>query len=212
MRRAISIQYLSLIAITSLMLAACGSTSTSIEKTLHDQEFKGTRYSSILVIAVADNYNARAQFERTVVSAIRRHGGAATAYYTVIGHNPPVTVNDVVNAVRARGFDAVLFTRVKGSTQDIKVKDGPADASATVKGGNVFDLFRYDYEEYQEPENVRISTSVTLITELYDAARQKKIWAVESSSFNRESVEMIVDDAAESVVKRLNRDKLIGSK
>ena len=212
MARTSGFQLPALIATATLFIAACGSTSTSTDRTHFDKEFKGTRYSNVLVIAVADNYNARAQYERTTVSAIRATGAEATAYYTVIGHNPEVTVNDVTNAIRSRGFDAVLFTRVKGSTQAVNVKDGPADASATTRGGNVFNLFRYDYEEYKEPENVRISTNVVLLSELYDVAQQKMIWAVESSSFNRESVEMIVDSSAQAVVKRLDRDKLIGSK
>ena len=193
-------------------MVACGSTSTSIDRTHYDKEFKGTRYSNVRGRAAADNYNARAQYERTTVTAIRAPGAEATASYTVIGTNPAVTVSDVTNAVRSRGFDAVLFTRVKGSTRTVNVTDGPDDASATARGGNVFNLFRYDYEEYEEPENVRISTNVVLLTELYDAAQQKMIWAVESSSFNRESVEMIVDSSAQAVVKRLDRDKLIGRK
>jgi len=196
----------------AFLLAACGSSGTRVTKTMHDTSIKGTRYSNVLVVAAADNYDARAQYERMVVSAIRKTGAEATAYYTVLGRNPPVTVNDITNAVRSRGFDSVLFTRVKGSTQQMKVKDGQASAQAVAKGGSLFDLFRYDYEEYDSPENVSVSTEVVLVTELYDAAAQKKIWAVETSSFDQESVEQIVDSAAETVVKALRRDGLIGSK
>jgi len=199
-------------AILALLLAGCGGTGTQVSKTLHDKDYKGRQFNNVLVIGVADNYNARAQYERAVVSKIRESGAEATAYYTVIGHNPPVTVSDVTNAVRARDFDAVLFTRVKGSTQQVKVKDSPAEGQAVVRGGNPFDLFRYDYEEYKEPENVQISANVVLLSELYDAKAQKKIWAVESSSFDRESMEQLVEGAAKSVVKALNRDNLIGSK
>ena len=201
-----------LLTIAIAGIAACATTSTSVKKTMHDDEYKGARFSNILVIAVADDYNNRAQFERNVVSGIRKSGAAATAYYTVVGNNPPVTKDAIQNAVEERGFDAVLFTRVKGSAQAVKVKDGPASAQATVKGGNVFDLFRYDYEEYDEPENVRISTEVSLLTELYVTADEKKVWAVESSSYDRQSVEQIVDSEAAAIVRRLEKDKLIGPK
>lgn len=203
--------FASLVAV-ALVLSACGGTSTQVSRTLYDKDYKGTRFSNILIIAVADDYDARAQFERTVASGIRASGAQATPYYTVIGHNPPVTVHDVTNAVRARNFDAVLFTRVKGSTEAIKVQDGSSSGKSTVRGGNAFDLFRYDYEEYSEPENVTVSTEVTLVTELYAAQDQKKIWAIESTSFDRESVRQIVDSAAESIVKKLRSDKLIGSR
>ena len=147
---------------------ACSTTSTKVTKILHDSDYRKTQYSNILVITVADNYNRRAQFERTVVSGIRQTGAQATAYYTVVGHNPPVSSSDIMNAVRARNFDAVVFTRVKGHSEDIVAKDATPAAQASVVGGNLFDLFRYDYEEYQEPENIRMSTSVVMVTQLYD--------------------------------------------
>ena len=198
-----------LIAAT-LVVSACGAPSTKVTRTLYDKEYKGTRFSNVLVIAVADNYDARAQFERTVSSGIRATGAQATPYYTVIGHNPPVTVNDITNAVRSRKFDAVLFTRVSGSTESIEVKEGAASGKSTVIGGSVIDVFRYDYEEYQEPENVRIGAEVALVTELYAAQDQKKIWVIESSSFDRTSIQQIIDNAAEAIVKKLRSDRLVG--
>ena len=203
--------YVFLALISALLVTACGTT-TSINSSLVEPDFEDAQFSNVLVIGAADNYDMRAQFERTVVSGIRESGAEATAYYTVLGNNPPVTASDVREAVRARGFDAVLFTRVKGSAQNVNVKDGPASASANVKGGNVFDLFRYDYEEYDEPENVRVSTNVQLITELYAAAEQKKVWVAESSSYDRESAEQIIDSEAQAIVRALKRDGLIGSK
>lgn len=195
----------------ALFLTACAATTTTIDSGFVESEFKGKTFSNILVIGVADDYDMRAQFERTVAAEIRKSGAKATPYYTVIGNNPPVTASDVQNAVRSRGFDAVLFTRVKGSAdQQVKVKDAPGSAAATVKGGNVFDLFRYDYEEFDEPENVRVSTDVTLLTELYSAAEQKRIWIAQSSSYDRESPQQIVDSEARVIVKALNKDDLIG--
>lgn len=200
-----------LIAAT-LILSGCGSTTTRVTKILHDPDFKKPRYSNILVIAVSDNYDHRAQFERNLVSGIRKTGAEATAYYTVLGHNPEVTSSAIQNAIRARNFDAVLFSRAKGVTEEINVKDGSASAQATVVGGNLFDLFRYDYEEHVEPENLRLSTSVVLVTQLYAAAELKNIWAIKSSSFDRESVGQIIDSVTAAVVKQLKRDKMIGPK
>ena len=130
----------------------------------------------------------------------------------MIGHNPAVTSNAIQSAIRARKFDAVLFSRAKGVTEEIKVKDGSASAQATAKGGNLFDVFRYDYEEHIEPENIRMSTDVVLVTQLYAAAEQKNIWAIKSSSFDRESVGQIIDSVTAAVVKQLKRDNMIGPK
>jgi len=194
------------------LVAACGGSGTRVTKTMHASVYRNRQFSNVLFIAAADNYDARAQFERTVVSAIRQSGAEATAYYTVFGRNSPISVSDITNAVRSRGFDSVLFTRVKDSTQQLEMKDGQASAQAVAKGGNLFDLFRYDYEEIDAPENLRVSTSVVLVSELYDAAAQTRVWAVETASFDRESVGQIVDSAAQAVVKALRRDDLVGKK
>ena len=196
----------------ALILSGCGSTTTRVTKILHDPDFKKPRYSNILVIAVADSYDNRAQFERSLVSGILKTGAEATAYYTVLGHNPKVTSNAIQSAIRSRKFDAVLFSRAKGVTEEINVKEGSASAQATAMGGSLFNLFQYDYEEHIEPENLRMSTNVILVTQMYAAAEQKNIWAIKSSSFDRESVGQIIDSVTAAVVKQLNRDNMIGPK
>ena len=195
-----------------ILLAACSSTSTQVKNVLNDPDYRKTRFSNVLVIAVADNYNRRAQFERSVVSGIRQTGAEATAYYTVVGHNPPVSSSDIMNAVRARNFDAVLFTRVKGATEDIKVKDATPNAQATAIGGNLFDLFRYDYAEYNEPENMSLTSTVELISQLYATEDKKNVWAIQIKSSDNDSTEQIVESAAAAIVKHLKRDKFIGAK
>ena len=164
----------------------------------------------MLVIAVASDYDARAQFERQVASGIRASGAAATPYYTVIGRNPPVTRNDVANAVRARDFDAVLFTRVKGQASKVDVKDGISQAKTTRKDGGVVNLFRYDYQVLNEPDTVEVRTTVTLVTELYAAADEKKVWAIESVSSDMKDVSELIDRQVSAIVGQLRRDGMIG--
>ena len=199
---------LSVVAFT-LLATAC-ATPSRVAKILHDPAYYNRTFSNILVIGVADNYDARAQFERQMVSAIKAAGSSATAYYTVIGHNPPITRSDVSNAVRARKFDAVLITRLKGQETEVEVVPGSTEAKTTRRSGTAFDLFRYDYEVLNEPDSVQLNTTVALITELYDAAAEKKIWAVETTAYNQNGVADIIDSEVDAIVGQLRKDKLIG--
>lgn len=198
------------LALAALLMVAAACASSSVTKTLQDPEFKRAAFENILVIAVADDYDARAQFERQVVAEIGRSGASATAYYTVIGHNPPVTRNDVTNAVRSRGFDAVLLTRVKGQESRVDVKRGTTGAKSTRMDGNVFNLFRYDYEVLNEPDNVEVNTTVVLVTELYAAQVERKVWAIESTSFNKSDISLIIDSEVDTIVGQLRKDGMIG--
>lgn len=194
---------------TALLLAACGS--TQVTTTLQDPSFVRASFRNVLVIAVASDYDARAQFERQMVSGIRASGASATAYYTIVGRNPPVTRNDVSNAVRARNFDAVLFTRVKGQIINrVDVKTGTSQAKTTRKDGGVVNLFRYDYAVLNEPDTVETSTDVTLVTELYAAADETKVWAIESVSTNQKDVSELIDNQVGAIVGQLRKDGMIG--
>lgn len=209
MNRLSGLPVMLLFAATVLLVAGCAS-SSNVSKVFEDPAYKKSSFSNVLVIAVADDYNARAQFERQVVSGIRATGATATAYYTVIGRNPPVTRNDISNAIRARNFDAVLLTRVKGQESSVSVKRGSSETKTTRRNENAFDLFRYDYEVLNEPDRVEVNTTIMLITELYAAADEKKVWAIESASYNKNDVSQLIDGEVDAIVSRLRRDRMIG--
>lgn len=198
-------------ALMLVLAAACAATPGSkINKVLQHPDYKEAGFRNVLVIAVADDYDARAQFERQVVSGIREIGAEATAYYTILGHNPPITSSGINNAVRSRHFDAVLMTRIEGQKHEVSVKGSAPDAKATHREGTVFDVFRYDYEELNEPDRVEINSSIVLVTELYAAAEQKKVWAIESTSFNYTDIYQLINSEAKTIVGRLKKDRMVG--
>lgn len=193
------------------LLAGCAGTAT-VSKTYEDPAFSDRRYGNFLVIGVADDYEARAMFERELVSRLRGDGASATAYYTVIGRNPPITRSDVSNAVRSRNFDAVLLTRVIEADTEARLRDSAPDAEATARGGSLVNLFRYDYAELNEPARVDLSTGVTLVTDLYSAADEKRIWSIRTTSSGHPHVADLVDVQADAIARALRQDALIGGR
>jgi hypothetical protein len=75
------------IVATSLVLAACGGSST-LKKTFDNPVYTKSSYSDILVIGVAGDYDNRGAFERAMASRIKATGATATASYTVFGRQP----------------------------------------------------------------------------------------------------------------------------
>ena len=84
----------------SLLSAGSGSSSVTSANDVDEQ------FGNVLVIAVAGDYNIRSHFERVIVSQIRQTGASASAWYSVIGGNKPVTKEDVIAAIDDGGFDA----------------------------------------------------------------------------------------------------------
>ena len=187
-----------------LALAGCAA-GPSARQTYADDAYRDAAFRDFLVIGVTGDYNNRAQFERAVVSGLRSAGVAATAYYTLAGRKA------VLAAVEEHGFDAVVVSRVVSQAQAVDVREGSASARATTVGGGPLNLFRYDYEEFNEPGNMNLSLDITLATELFSAADEKMIWAVEHESAGADNVGPLIDDLAAAVVASLVRDGRLGT-
>jgi len=193
-----------LLTVVALLTSGCTATSTQ-----SDLGTKHTSFSNFLVIGVAGDYDSRAQFERTVVSGLKARGSSASAYYIVTGGNNPVTREAVKEAIISGGFDAVVVTRVLDIDTEVDAGNSVAGAKATHKDGGLINLFRYDYEELNEPLAVEFNTRITFATELYDAASEQLVWTGESTGSRQENIGMLIDETAAAVVKQLARKNLI---
>jgi hypothetical protein len=191
-----------------LLLAGCAA-PVQVVKTFEDPGYADVAFSDVLVIGVAGNYDNRARSERSMAAQLSSAGIAGTAYYTVIGRNKPITRNDVSNAVQARGFDSVLLARVVSQEASASEKRGAASATATRRDDGVVDLFRYDYEVFSNPSTINIASTVVLSTELYSAADEKRIWAIETTISAEENVSLLIDDAVAQIVGQLRKDNMI---
>lgn len=191
-----------------LLFAACSAT-TKVTKTFEDPAFDSVSFDNFLVIGVAGDYDGRAQFERTLVSRLRSQGASASAYYSIVGGNEPLSRDAVLGVVQENGFDAVLVTRVISQQSDVSVASGSSEVSATTVGGRPINFFRYDYDVINEPDAISITRTVVLGTELFSAADEKLVWSIESTSPARDNIGQLIDDTADTIAARLTRDHLI---
>ena len=189
----------------AIFATGCAATST----TGADPDLTNGSYSNFLVIGVAGDYDSRAQFERATVSELRTKAASASTYYSVVGGNKPITPEEVRAAVQSGNFDAVLVTRVLDTQTDLKVNKDREEIDATPIGGRLVNLFRYNYTDYKNPASVDLKTTVTLATELYSAAAEEIVWSMELSSKGETNLGLLIDQTAESIVDRLDRDDLI---
>ena len=192
------------------LVAGCASTSGNRE-TYEDPEFADAAFENFLVIGVAGSYNNRSQFERSVVSEIRATGAGATAFHVVVPGNDALSRETVLKAVSDGGFDAVLVTRVGRLDTAVDRESGSTDIKASTVGGRPVNFFRYDYEELNEPDSLSFNTTVTLATELFSAADEKMVWAIETSDSNVANAGVLIDRAAAAIVSRLERSRRIAN-
>lgn len=193
-------------AIVSLAFSACSTTSVSNQTV---SSYAGPGFNNILVIGVANDFESRALFERSLVSEIKAAGANAAALYTMAGGNKPVERSAIETLVQENGYDAVLISRVLNRDTEVGVKSGSAGAKAVRKDGRPVNLFRYDYEELNEPPSLDLNLSVTISTEVFAATSSEMVWAIESAVAGTDSIDNLVLESVETVARQLRKYGLI---
>lgn len=195
-----SIRLLILVTITAFAACASAPPSTVI-RTVYSPDTDVTEFSNILIISVTGTFQSRAQFERELVMAMSSSKVTAAAFYTVLGRNPQLTRSNLHNAIRNRGFDAVIFTRQKGQEQQELAPHRPVGVN--------LDLFGYDYDELNRDFGLQQAQAVTFITEVYSTATQRKVWAIESLSFDKATATELISEQSAMIAAQIKNDKLL---
>ena len=193
---------------STLVLAACAS-SGRVVSTFEGPAYQGPEFRNLLVIGIADSYNGRATFERTLAQEISEGSAQATASYTLLDKDAPIDRPTVEKLVDEGDFDAVLITRALNRDFTSKSATGAPSAQAKRKDGSAANLFRYDYEELNEPATLSMELNIVIGSELFSAASREKVWSIEADISDQASIGVLVIDASNVITSRLKKDGLI---
>ncbi len=197
------------IAVVAMLMVACASGPRTVASA-DVAKYSGPGVNKILVIGVADNYESRTRFERKLASDLRRAGAEATAYYVLTGGDKPIMREEIEEGAAQGGFDAVLISRVTNRESAAQMKTGQAGAKSTRRDADKpLDLFRYDYEELNEPDTLDVNVNITIRSELFALPAGDKVWSVETSLTDVKTLAEIIDSTSKAVVKRLQSDGLL---
>lgn len=187
----------------TLFLVACASapSQSTIIRTLFDLPDGHTGFRNILVISVAGDYESRALLETRLSAEFFEDKARATASFTVLGRQSPLTRSRLETAILSRTYDAVLLVRQKGQER--------ADLVANRPVGQGFDLFGYDYAELNYAESIAQAPAITFVTEIYSTTNNKKVWAIESLSFDKETATDLITEQAVSIAAQLRKDRVL---
>ena len=192
------------LAYVALSIVICGCSASP--QTNQDAK----RFNNLLVIGVGVDYEGRSRFERKLVSDLKAEGVNATALYVAAGGNKPIEREAIKALVEANGYDSVLISRVLSRDSETSQNSGFAGAKAVRKDGGAVNLFRYDYVDLSEPAVLDIKLSIRFSTELFAATDSQRVWAIEAEVSKKDQLEYVINEASETIVRRLKKDKLIG--
>lgn len=198
----------SILSIVAICVSACGP-SNRTKSTFEGPDFTGPAFKKVLVIGIAGDYNSRADFERMLAREISVAGTSATPYYSLVDVDAPIDRSSIEAQVQAGAFDAVLITRVLNRDVESKVKVGSSATKKIRQEGGLVDLFRYDYEELNEPVRLSMDLTVVIEVEVFAVESAARVWAIESDMSDHDSREELTLAAVELVSRALRRDGLV---
>jgi hypothetical protein len=199
-----------LAATAALALGACASTGDRIVKIYEDRAALAGPYTRILVVGAHAETATRRTFEDSVVRALAAVGTEARSSLAVMDAAQDIDRESVIAAVRETGADAVLVTRVVDIKTQSEIDQGQTQAEVARRSDvPLADFFRYEYVESADAMTVTTVRTVILETDVYDAASEKKVWGVESTSFDKQTAYGVIDGVARAITAELARDGLI---
>ena len=198
------------LAITTLVLMTGGcARQTEIIKLYDNSAAIEQRFQRVLVLAIANNENSRRRLEELITSNLSSAGVDAVTAYSETGLNVPVLQREIDAAARNTESDAILITHIASVDTTVDVKPGQVDIISECRGGDPIDFFLYDHRELKEPDSVKFAHTVVVITNLYKAGSGERVWTIQSTCFEKASMDEVLHDEAEAIVRQLQIDKLV---
>ena len=191
------------------MLAACAP-QTEIVK-LYDAGGTDNRpYERLLVVAITADSDSRRQLEDMISTQLQQAGVASVSAHTRTGAKTVLKQQEVNEAARESGADAILITHIVSTDVQAEKQEGRTNFRAECRGGgDPADYFLYDYDELKEPDTVRVAHTVVAVTNLYDAADRRRLWTIQSTCFDKETMDEVLLEEAAAIARQLHADRLI---
>jgi hypothetical protein len=193
--------------LTCLFLTSC--TTTKLTNTWADKSYRGSLFSDILVIGVAEKSETRRSFEQKFVAKLEATGVKGVESSSVMSADEKIDKETILAVVERTGVDAVLLTYLVAVKEKELASPGPTYSRADdYHGGSMPDLSSaYEYRSGTQLYTTQVK--VRLETNLYDARTEQKVWSARSRTLNPKSDSALMDSVIDALVKDLKKNKLL---
>jgi hypothetical protein len=201
-----------LAASCALALFAC-SINSEVTNSYVDPAFKKLDLHGVLVVAVAKEPDKRIEFEDTFTKALKRRGVDAVASHTLVPAQK-AKAEEIIAAAEKANLDTILVTRYVGEKVDEVYHPGTVYYAVTPMYdpgyyGNFGGFYGHATEvAYQQPVWTA-NVSHAMISDLYVASTQARVWQAVSETIESSSSSQVIDDAIDALIGNLKEKGLL---
>ena len=197
-----------LLTMTIVVIAACVQ-QTEVIKLYDNSARAGQKYERLLVISIIGDTGTRRRLEELITGHLEAANVTAIAGYTETGLKTTILQDEIDAAARSANADAILITHIVSVDTRLDIDTGRTDIISECRGGDPVDYFLYDHRELKEPDTVKIAHTVVAVSNLYDASDGERLWTIQSTCFEKASMDEVLREEAEAIVRQLQLDKLV---
>ena len=197
-----------IVGIGVLLIMGCAR-QTEVVKLYEDPDAAQKTYQRLLVVSVSDARREQENFENAITEQLRQNNIEAVPSHTLFSAEQGLLEEDINRAVEQTGADGLLITHIAGVDSTAEVREGREDIVAECRGGDLAEYFMYDYKVLRQPDSVRLSHTVIVIANLYEVDTFERVWGIQSTCFDKETMTEVISDEAEAIARQLRIDQLI---
>lgn len=203
--RHVTIKWFVCAMFSSILMIACAG--TKLTHTWVDEARRGKPVSNILVIGVTykEKEEVRRSFEDRFVSQLKAAGIQSISSGDAISIPTDLQLKkeEILKAVQEFNNDAVIITHLIGKEEkDVYTRSDRRPRS-------YYSYYGWAYDYAHSPGYSSTKTTVRLATNLYDVKTEKLIWSGKSETLAPDSVNQVIDDVINVVIKDLQKNNLL---
>lgn len=202
------VRMLGLVSIAATIAGGCAP-QTEVVKLYDDPARASKTYKRLLVVDISSDHSQQQRFENEIVLKLRQEQVDAIPSHTHLDASDGLLQDEINRVGEAVGADGILVTHITSVDTSIDIVEGRDEIESTCRGGDPVDYFLYDHKVIREPDSVKLAHTVIVITNLYDAGSQDRVWTIQSTCFEKTSMSTALLDEANAIVRQLRIDQLI---
>lgn len=193
-------------ALFVVLTAACTVSRTRMVQDHVEAARVGTPIKNALIIAVVDDQQVRAIFEKHVKAWFNAYGVAAATSSDVLPMDADTKLDKaaIVDVVDQFGADTVVITRPVGFAEsEVFSRDRPRFYY------NYYGFYNYAWGYVTWPTIYGEDVEFNLETRLYDVKTESLIWAGETQTTNPKTTGEAIGQVVEAVMQALQKNGLL---
>jgi len=167
------------------------------------------QYDHVLLLHYGKDFENRKTIENEVAYWLRDKGYKVTPSIDVYNNKILPSVELIKKTISTGDFDALLISRV----QDVKQQDIHTDTQARYSSYDPYATTYYSWFNRQANMNTQgysfREKAFIVETRLFDKETEKVVYSITTKTFDSESFDSVVEDFSKSIVKSIDKSKLL---